>query len=771
LTPSVKIDAATAGAALCWRVSRGGDQMLGTSLNAERTIVCCLAILASSTVVPAARGDATPIQARDREAGVEEVLVTATRRETRLSDTPIALSVISAEEMNNQRVTNLADLEESIPNLVFTQVTRQETVFSIRGTGVDNDTPGADAGVSVFIDGVPRTGVHDTTPELFDLQSVEVLRGPQGTLFGRNTTGGAIIMHTVAPSFEPTFKGRLTYGNYNLVDLNGLATGPLVENALAGKLSFLLHRRDGYVDNIVQNREEGGERSMAVRGQLLWVPADDLKVRFGGDYFRDTSQSRVGSLESTFVPSLFPGLQFGPVVTNEALTPRASDTVIGLFANADWSIPSGTLTSITGYRSVTTGFIYDPTGDPATVLTAVQDVRDRQYSEELHFASPTGSRFTWLAGAFYLHLNRLDDTLYTIFPVPGTVVSLLYPPGAQSSHNQEVLTTSRAAFGEATYALLETLDLTAGARYSWEHRSGHSEVTPTESSGPYAASWSAFTPKGTLSYKPSKQWLTYVTVAKGFTSGGFDAGAGTSAGLRTPFNPETVISYELGGKLLGLRRRISLNTALFLADYTNLQRTAFDSNPAVNSYRTTNAGKARVKGIELEFTYLPVSWLTLGGSYAYTDAKYREYNALQDNGMTISYAGNVLPQTPKQQVHFSTEIVLPWAATRGNLLAGADYTYRSEIQFVDANDTPQVILDKTRIDGFVDVHLGWHSASDKVSLNLFGRDITDKRALVSFPDFTPYLATPAEFFNPQDHLYLSRYTPPRTFGVIFTVRY
>jgi iron complex outermembrane recepter protein len=746
--------------------------MLGTSLNAERTIlVCCFAIVTSATDIPSAWGQATATEARDKEVGLEEVIVTATRRETKLSDTPIALSVITAEEMNNLRVINFADLEQAIPNLVFTQVTRQETVFSIRGTGVDNDTPGADAGVSVFIDGVPRTGVHDTTPELFDLQSVEVLRGPQGTLFGRNTTGGAVIMRTIAPSFKPTFKGQLTYGNDNLADLNGLVTGPLVENSLAGKFSFLLHRRDGYVDNVVQNREEGREKSGAMRGQLLWVPADDVKLTLGGEYFRDTSQSRVGGLESTFVPSVFPGLQFGPDVTNAALTPQASDTVIGLSATADWSIRGGTLTSITGYRSVTTGFIYAPLGDPASELLAVQDVRDRQYTEEIHFASPLGSRFTWLAGLFYLHLNRLDDTLYTVNPVPGTVLSLQFPPGAQSARDQEVLTTSRAIFGEATYALADALDLTAGARYSWEHRSGHSEVTPFESSGPYAHSWSAFTPKGTLSYKPSKQWLTYATVAKGFTSGGFDATAGTNEGLRTPFNPESVISYELGAKLLGLERRISVNTALFLADYTNLQRTAFDSNPAVNAYRTTNAGKARVKGIEVEFSYLPVSWLTLGGSYAYTDARYREYNALQDSGLTISYAGKVLPQTPKQQVHFSSEIVLPWTATGGNLLAGADYTYRSEIQFVDANDTPQVILDKTRIDGFVNVHLGWRSASDKVSVNLFGRDVTNKRALVSFPDFTPYFASPAEFFNPQDHIYLSRYTPPRTFGVMFTVRY
>jgi len=754
------------------RPTREGEEMLGISLTWKRAIlICCVSITASSTIITRAWGQTAPAERREKEVGLQEIIVTATRRETVLSNTPIALSVVTADQMDNQRIVNFNDLELAVPNFVFTQVTRQETIFSIRGTGVDNDTPGSDAGVSVFIDGVPRTGVHDTTPDLFDLQSVEVLRGPQGTLFGRNTTGGAVIMRTVAPSFEPVFKGQLTYGNDNLIEVNGLATGPLVADSLAGKFSILVHGRDGYVDNIVQNRENGRERAGSMRAQLLWLPIDGLKVTWGGEYSRDTSQSRLGLLESTFVPSLFPALQFGPDVTNAALTPQASNTIVGLSATADWSIGAGTLTSITGYRSVTAGLIYAPLGDPTTELLAVQDVKDRQYSEEIHFASSVGTRLTWLAGLFYLHLDRLDDVLYTANPTPGTVFSLQAPPGGQSAHDQQVLTTSRALFGEATYALQDTVDLTVGARYSSEHRSGHSEVTPTESSGFYAHSWSAFTPKATLSFKPSKQLLTYATVAKGFTSGGFDASASTNEGLRAPFSPESVINYELGAKLAALDRRISVNTAVFRSDYTNLQRTAFDSSPAVNSYRTTNAGRARVKGVEAEVAYLPVSWLTLSGNYAYTDARYREYNDLQDDGSTISYAGKTLPQTPKQQFHFSSEIAVPWTLTGGYVMAGADYTYRSKIQFVDANDTPQAILNKTRIDGFVNLHLGWRSASERVSVNLFARDISNKRALVSFPDFTPYFATFQEYSDPRNHIYLSRYTPPRTFGVTFTVRY
>jgi iron complex outermembrane recepter protein len=709
---------------------------------------------------------------------LEEVVVTALRRETKLIDTPVAVSVITADEIQRQRITEFYSVAEQVPNMTFTQVTRQEAFVSIRGTQVGNDTPGSDMGVAVFLDGVPRTGVHDYYPELFDLQGIEVLRGPQGTLFGRNTTGGAILIHTAPPSFQPFYKAQLTYGNYNLGEFNGLLAGPLVSDVLAGKLAFNLHRRDGYVDNVTLNRKDGAEKAASVRGQLLWVPVDDVRALFGVDYLRDRSESRVGSLEATFQPSLFPTLRFGPDFTNEALPPRASNTIVGALVNVDWTTSIGTVTSISGFRSVESQITYSAIADPYNSVTGDQRVDDRQFSEELHLASKTGGRLTWLVGLFYLHLNRSDGTFYSLFPVPGTAVSFAIPPGATSLQQQEVLTTSAAGFGEASYRLLEPLTLTLGARYSSERRSGNTEIIPNptnipgypvEVSGPYAHSWSAFTPKGTLTFKPNHEFMTYATVAKGFQSGGFDAAASTPEGLRTPFSPETVWSYELGLKTQTLERRLSFNAALFLADYQDLQRTAFDSNPTVNAYRTTNAGKARVKGIETEASYAPAKWLTLSVDYAYTDAKYREYLLPQSDGTVVDYSGNVLPQTPRQQWHVAGEVTMPWPATRGELIAGADYTYRSAIQFTDANDTPSSIIDKTRYDGIVNLRAQWRSLSGEWSIDLFAKNVTDKRALVSFPEFTPYYANLQEYGNPQDHVYLARYSPVRSFGISFTV--
>jgi iron complex outermembrane recepter protein len=744
--------------------------MLGLFSNRTRdTLVLLTAVGASLTVGARAWSQTAQTTPQSGEAGLTEITVTATRRETKLSDTPISMSALTADKIDKQRIVSFSDVQLSVPNFTFTEITRQETFFSIRGTGINNDTPGSDTGVSVFIDGVPRTGVHDTNPDMFDLQGIEVLRGPQGTLFGRNTTGGAVIIHTVKPSFDPLFKGQLTYGNRNLVEVNGLATGPIIPGTLAGKFSFLLHHKDGNVDNVFQNRENGREKAGSMRGQLLWVPSDSVKVLFAADYQRDLSESRLGLLESTFSPSLFPNLQFGPDVTNSAYTPVGSNTIAGFATTVDWSMDVGTVTSITGYRSVTSALTYAPLGDPQTQLFSDQQVKDRQYSEELHFASATGQRLTWLGGLFYLHLNRLDNDLYTLNLVPGTTnfIGLGAPPGFQSARDMDVLTTSRAIFGEVTYAVLDDLNLTLGGRYSSERRSGHSEYTPFAASGPYEHSWNSFTPKGTLSFKPTADVLTYATVAKGFTSGGFDGGANTPELMRTPFNPETVINYELGAKITAFDRRFTVDSAVFLADYKDLQRTAFDASPSVNSYRTTNAGKARVKGIETEFTYLPVNWLTLGLNYAYTDARYREYNYAPG----LSYAGNVLPQTPKQQVHASAEVNVPWSAVHGELFAGSDYTFRSQIQFEDSNNTPQSILDKTRFNGIVNLHVGWRSTDERMTVNLFAKNVSNRRALINFPDFTDYFATPNESANPNDHIYLARYTPERALGVSLTVRY
>src|SRR5882762_9051035 len=218
-----------------WSLSIVSTGLLASGIN--------LSALASPSTT------AKPVHEDDDVAALTEIIVTATRRPTLLEETPIAITAFSGAEIDSQHLQDLSSIALVSPSLVFTALSRQESYPSIRGTTVGNDAPGSDLGVSIFIDDVPTTGVGDNNPNLFDLQSIEVLRGPQGTLFGRNVTGGALVVHTLPPDFTAHEKAELTYGNYNLAEGRGYVTGPLLGNTLAGKMAIDVRRQDGFIDN------------------------------------------------------------------------------------------------------------------------------------------------------------------------------------------------------------------------------------------------------------------------------------------------------------------------------------------------------------------------------------------------------------------------------------------------------------------------------------------------------------------------------------------
>jgi iron complex outermembrane receptor protein len=409
----------------------------------------------------------------------------------------------------------------------------------------------------------------------------------------------------------------------------------------------------------------------SLRGQTLWQPNDDLKLLVSADYSRDTSQSRVSRLLANFVPALFPTLQYGPDVTNQGLDPRGAKTVWGASAKIDWNLPIGTLTSITGYRSVHEALDYSVVGDPANEFKSTQDIRDSQYSEEIHLTSASNQRLTWIGGVFYLHSDRASPHYFDINVIPGTVLSFVPPYSAltlNATQNQKVIAQSGAAFGEVTYGFTDTLKLTLGARETYERKSGQSQVFDTSGLSPYLAatyehSWSDFTPKATLAFEPTRHFLAYATYATGFKSGGYDISASTDAGLAKPFNPEKVKSYEVGAKVTGLDGRLRLNGDIYRANYTDLQRTAFDSSTV--SFVTTNAGSARVQGVELDGAVAPTSWLTLGVNYSYTDAKYLQYVSANNSGPPSVYTGNQLPYVAKNQGNVSATITQLLSSGRG----------------------------------------------------------------------------------------------------------
>jgi iron complex outermembrane receptor protein len=742
-------------------------------------------VLAVAVCAPFAHAEEGASQSRAPSAQLEEILVTAQRRESKLQDTPIAVSVFDGAEIQRERLINLSDIAAKVPSITFNQVNHSESFISIRGTTIGNDAAGIDQGVSVFIDEVPTTGFGDDSPDLYDLQSVEVLRGPQGTLFGRNVTGGAVLIRTEPPSFTESGRATVTYGSDNLMEVQGYDTGPLVQNALAGKVAVDVRRRDDFLTNLALHDKTYGENLGSLRGQLLWTPTSDLRVLLGGDYLDDTSAGKTQWLVGNFHPSLFPTLNYSPDDTNQGSNAHTEKKVGGLLSHVDWQLAFATLTSVTGYRKVDEHVHFSTSGDPFNSIISDPVIHDNQVSEEVRMTLPAGQRLTWVGGLFYLHADRAYLQTVSFDAVPGTRLNALAQFGVPSlarflspyvnQANQHVAVDSRAAFGEATFEMTQKLKMAVGARYSSESKAGHTEISDTSvtnpalSSGPYSKTWTALTPKALVSYTPISDVMIYASATKGFESGGYDTNGTTNVELASAYNPEYVWSYETGIKTALLDKRLQINLAVYDAEYKDLQTRNFD--PISGNIIAGNAAKARVRGGELEVEMLPVEWLTLGLSYSYTDGKYRSYlipNA--PPSPPTDNSGHTIPFTPHNAANFRAETHFRAPGGAGKIRIGADITYRSSIEFDDANDTPRFIVAKSAYHGVLNMHAIWSSNDDHAEATLWAKNLTDKRAIINNADLSNFFDTVAEY-NKGGYVSIDNWNDPRTLGISLTKRF
>jgi len=715
----------------------------------------------------------------DKEGNFQlaDVVVTATKRDTTLQTTPLAITAIGESTIEMQRITNFDDVAALAPGLVFTALSRQESYPSIRGTTVGNNAAGADQGVSVFVDDVPTIGVGDDNMDLFDLHSIEVLRGPQGTLFGRNVTGGAIVLRTLAPSFTPSSRFEASYGRYNLAEVRGFGTGPLIDGLVAGKVAVEYRRQDGYLRDAylpgdpLLSTELGG-----VRSQLLWTPSERLKILFGADYNKDSSPYKVQQLDGNFQPSLFPPLAYGPNDANQAIRSTGDAQTGGALLRVDYQTPRGVLTSILGYRQARDLETFSTSADPANQIIQHAAVQDSQLTEELRFASAADRPFNWLGGVFLLDSNRRNHQYYDLNILPDTVLSFVDPYSAltfTSNDDQHIHSQSYALFGEASYAFSPAWKMTLGGRYSLERKAGHSEVTDTSGLSPdlitghYSHSWSAFTPKATLDFQATQDLLTYLTVSTGFKSGGYDNSATSVEGLRNPFQPEKVVSYELGAKLSAFGNRLIVNAAAYFADYTNLQVNAYDQQLLQNV--TANAGVARIPGAELEISANPTHWLLLNGSFSYMDAKYTHY--ISDS--QTDYSGHQIPFDAKFQAHAGGEVhFIASALAGGTVRLGGDVTYRTRIYFNDANDAQPFIYDHTAIRGRVNLHASWSSHDETWEVALWGKNVTGQRSIVYSTELSFFYESFAEFTSGANNsLHVLGWSPPAFYGISVTYKH
>jgi iron complex outermembrane receptor protein len=600
-------------------------------------------------------GDSAVSQARSEEVGLAEIVVTSQRFVQRPVDVPISVTPLAAEDLAKSGITTVQDLK-----LVTTGVTLQSTgpwlQPAIRGVVSTSTSVGAEQNVALYLDGVYQPLATASASELPDISRVEILKGPQGTLFGRNATGGAIQIFTRDPSFAPSGSISASYGNFSDTNLTAYFTGPLLGDKLAGSISGSHYSTTGWDKNLLTRDDFGRIRSDIIRAKLLAKITDSLSATLAASYsYREDFHSNAVSLYNgngiarqlgitplATRPNEFSG-NFSPEVTNQSAA---------VSLKLDWSTSMGSFTSTTAYLHNKLHLSTDEDASPVDLQDVVLGEPEDTTTQEIIFSSNKIGNFRFLAGVFgYWNSVEYAEPILTVYSMGASVFTQAY------STRQ----TSYAGFASGTYDITSNLSIIAGARYTHEKRKidfNYNTPTPDIQS----RGFNSFTPRVSISYKVTDDSNAYFTYAKGFKSGQWDVGSGAPLIVQ----PEKINSYEVGYKAAG--RRLSFDAAAFYYDYTNLQVQFLD--PVTSTAELQNAASSRIYGVELGGTALLTDDFKVSAQAAYTNARYKSYpNASIETpilGPTgIPLGGNVsgLADLTGKQMQFAPEITASLAGT------------------------------------------------------------------------------------------------------------
>ncbi len=654
-----------------------------------------LAFAAASACLPAAVAaqEASGVRASDtgRATALEGVIVTARRREENLQSVPAAVSVVSGDLLDSSYTVNTQQLSQLVPSLYYNSANPRNTAYTIRGLGsntlsISAANDGIEPGVGFYVDqvyhGRPATASFDFT----DIERVEVLRGPQGTLFGKNTTAGAIHVVSREPGFETQGNAEISYGDEDFVQARGAISGPLYRDVIAGRLAAQITQRDGLLTNVNTGQKLNELDNYAVRGQLLFVPTESLRLRLIGDVSDLDSACctqgflRVGqSLRSPArqFPALAAGLGYEPPSRNvyDRLTDIDTDLRIdtqdgGVSLIADWDLGVTTLTSVTAWRywDWNVSNDRDYTGIPIQMVQRIPSRQD-QYSQEFRIASNGDTRLGYVAGLYYFsqEISGRPTSIYgpeaaywllnqANFSVP-IPRNLLDGYGQEGDSRFEM--KSYAAFGEVNYDFTERLTATLGLRYTYEDKEGTyatrvfggldlTGLPPATAAELARAKLSIFRPQNysaaddggslsgrfNLAYSLGDDLMGYVSYAQGYKSGGLNMSGLPLDALNQPTLATAVIedekntTYEIGLKYTMFDARATLNLAGYWTVVEDYQANVVSSleTAAIRSY-PSNIPEVRVRGVEADFAALVFAGFTLRASVAYADGENTDYPA------------------------------------------------------------------------------------------------------------------------------------------------
>jgi iron complex outermembrane receptor protein len=722
-----------------------------------------------------------------------------------VQDVPIPITVLNGDALDREGHYRIDDLQQKLPSTnVGFQNPRQSSI-AVRGLGNNPANDGLESSVGVFLDGVYLGRPGMVNFDIIDIDRVELLRGPQGTLFGKNTTAGLLNITTKAPGFEREITGEASYGEYDYYQLRGAISGPLWDRQLAGRVSAYKTERDGFIDNLYNGHRLNGSNRDGARGQLLFKPGKDFSLRFIADWNQEDEPCCVGVLyalgpvqasdaqgrtkyqiqyqkvvdaHAAASGEPVPPLVFDPngraISLNGVQSMRVHQG--GLSLQADYGFGDGyKLTSISAYRN----WYFEPlngSGLPFVVTRAGgQAVKDQQLTQEIRLASPDGRAFEWVLGAFG-YWDRQDNHFYLYYG-PDADTWLGTPPSTLSNVASDTFaspqTNSVAAFAQATWHLSEALALTAGVRDTFERKAADIEreapTGPAPASAPAAAvrsaqlgSFDSFLVRRdndlsgllSLSYKPGAGVLLYASAAHGAKSGGINPVA-PPAGLDASslvVEPEKANDLEAGVKSTLFNRRLQLNASVYRTLVKDYQATLFaTSSTGVLVQTLSNIPWVRSQGVEGEAAYVFSRKLQINGYLAYNDTRYKSYyNAPCPAEVSLG------PATPPPKSCNLTDAAVvgapPWTAgatvSYSRPLGGAfkgyaigEYSYRSSF-FGSADDS---LYGRIPAYGIANLRVGLRYDA-RIDVSVFARNLFDRHYATTITSGANggYSATPGD---------------------------
>ncbi|MFC1795640.1 TonB-dependent receptor [Pseudomonadota bacterium] len=695
----------------------------------------------------------------DEERVLEEITVQARRISESLEDVPVSITLMTDTYIESQRIQTVGELLEYVPTGTVTVFNKGQYDYSLRGISSQTEGAAGDSAVLTVVDSVVYSKDFYKSAEFFDAEQVEILRGPQGTSFGRNASAGIIHIINNTPTRDVAAYLETTAGNYSLWEVNGMLNGPIGDSA-AGRLAFHYDDRDGYTKDLRTGKRHDDENNISVRGQLLFNPTDSLEILLKAEYSKDDDGGRVRKAPDCTSPYLEP--PFGPLFTDacnewETTNSEGIRTDFGYVrklktfsGSVYWDINDAiTMTSITAYIDGEASRSQDTFGTPENILINSGEDDASQFTQEFRLDNAAaGSALTWVTGLFYLsdeHATNEDREILLDHPFE-TFQS------AQTSND----TKSLGVFGQLIWDINDLTHLTVGGRYSKDEKDftvfhatsgplGDIFVDPAENpiSESPSGDWSQTTGSFALSRDVGESSMIYALYSQGYKSGGFNSEPYNAEAANTGFDEETSDNVELGAKMLFLDNRLRTNLTLFSTDYKDLQVQDFlpSGSPIIQ-----NSGGADVSGVEVDFAWVISQYWTLMGSYAHIDAELKG----EVGGDDVS--GNRPDNSPKWTATFAVQFDYP-LANGSDISLRADYRGRSDV-FDGPNEDPEAVRPGVSLIG---ARASWYSPTGAWQASLWAKNLTEEAEIMTIgPDILV-------------SQHPTGYGAPRTYGA--TVRY